>query len=381
MQCKKNNDDDDSKNTKYSLFQQLLLSPHSTWLFQLKDGSFREEYRMYNVEHESILYPIAVSATALLLWPFFVCMAYISRHHIKDYVLSILVCFTDLAVAILGAMIGYTHYKIKKLKNEIQIEQPTGSFSTEENSITVTSSLKESCDGELVSNESAKQDPTQIPCVDTTHPSMNLQITQWYKILDIIRSLYLLFFHVAIVCYAFRRNFGTICSNEDLLRHHDGFDSTITTRNDDDLQSSHEFRHMLNITFCGNIPEHYFPWDSLYLLSVAPIMMTTAFPSIDILIIWIQLITSIATFTIICIFQGHLPPITFIVMWLVANIFIIAQLQLDKIHRFYMHLQLKSLLVQNEKDAEAFHVNEMRFLIANVAHDLKTVRNCKFLLC
>ena len=51
----------------------------------------------------------------------------------------------------------------------------------------------------------------------------------------------------------------------------------------------------------------------------------------------------------------------------------IRDVQLRNITIFFTQRRLKEALLENEKMQEANHANEMRSMIGNVAHDLKTV--------
>ncbi len=363
----------------FSLWKQLIASPHSTWFFQLKDQTLREAYRSYNIQHESTLYPLVFSLTAFVVEPFFFGMSYVSRNNRADLALSVSMTIMDAAVVILGLVIAYIRFYIGSLQRSLDKLQSSSSSSQPIPDSGTNNS--DEIGGIIKDSESAKTDTlqrsdskinTSNPQLDDERHELERLIEKWYHYLSIVGHIYLFIFQLAVLCYAFCRNFVTICTLS-----HDNGEYSIHDDIDRMPWNTHgnEFRAALNVIFCGNVPEHYFPMDGMYMLTVSPIIMAVAFPSIDISLIWMQLSSSIAAVILICAIKNHLPPVTYILLWLVVNIFVVAQLQLDKIHRFYMHLQLKSLLVQNEKEAEAFHVNEMRFLIANVAHDLKTVRN------
>ncbi len=55
-------------------------------------------------------------------------------------------------------------------------------------------------------------------------------------------------------------------------------------------------------------------------------------------------------------------------------ILLIIQLHLQRVQTFLHKRDLKELLEENERNADANHAMEMRHMIGNVAHDLKTVR-------
>ncbi len=55
-------------------------------------------------------------------------------------------------------------------------------------------------------------------------------------------------------------------------------------------------------------------------------------------------------------------------------ILVIVQLHLQRVQTFLHKRDLKQILEENERNADANHAMEMRHMIGNVAHDLKTVR-------
>jgi signal transduction histidine kinase len=71
--------------------------------------------------------------------------------------------------------------------------------------------------------------------------------------------------------------------------------------------------------------------------------------------------------------NGYSPSIIIFVLWIFGSVFLIADLQMARIKSFLLFLKLNDAIQENARLAEEFHSSEMRFLIANVAHDLKTV--------
>jgi hypothetical protein len=77
-----------------------------------------------------------------------------------------------------------------------------------------------------------------------------------------------------------------------------------------------------------------------------------------------------------CIYE-FLPNLIPIVVLLV----LFYDLHRQRMQLFLKRRHLKDLLKENERNAEAMHALEMRSMIGNVAHDLKTVRYLFSLLC
>jgi hypothetical protein len=79
-------------------------------------------------------------------------------------------------------------------------------------------------------------------------------------------------------------------------------------------------------------------------------------------------------------FQGHLTSvyIALVVIWLTGGWILFLDLHLQHVKMFFMTKELEITLTQNEKYADQMQAQEMKHLIANVAHDLKTVRKFRF---
>ena len=71
-----------------------------------------------------------------------------------------------------------------------------------------------------------------------------------------------------------------------------------------------------------------------------------------------------------------------IAVWIIISSYAIRNIQFRNVAIFITNLKLQELMLEKERIQEENHANEMRSLIANVAHDLKTVSitliiNCK----
>ena len=213
---------------------------------------------------------------------------------------------------------------------------------------------------ETIQENLQENDPSNIPLEDTnSNDGENASIitSNYFDKLYRVSHYFVIAFQAFIITYSFRRQEGEICLGLDGDHDHD----------------INPFQQLLNYFFCGNVVEGDIPIDVHLLLVIGPIITTVIFPSLDVKHVWLQMFSSIIVFIVISIEMEQIPSGLFLLFWLVTDIFVIGQIQLDKINRFYLHLKLLDLFAQNEKNAEAFHVNEMRYLIANMAHDLKTV--------
>jgi signal transduction histidine kinase len=62
-----------------------------------------------------------------------------------------------------------------------------------------------------------------------------------------------------------------------------------------------------------------------------------------------------------------------VLIWVIAAAIAIRNTQYRNVSIFFTNRKLKEIMLEKERIQEENHANEMRSLIANVAHDLKTV--------
>ncbi len=178
-----------------------------------------------------------------------------------------------------------------------------------------------------------------------------------------ISTLYCIVVQVFNTSYVSRRASGPVC------KYHN--DSVLPA-----------FGTLLNYYFCGGQHEESLvPLDGVILLILSPITMASVFPSINVMWIWLQSICSLLIFILVMALNHHAPSVVILVLWSVGSVYLIADLQLSRIKTFLLFLRLNDVIQENARLADEFHSSEMRFLIANVAHDLKTVSGYSKLNC
>ncbi len=67
-----------------------------------------------------------------------------------------------------------------------------------------------------------------------------------------------------------------------------------------------------------------------------------------------------------------------LLMYVFLSLVLSYEYRRQSLSKFLLSLNLKLLIQENELMADELHANEMRHMIANVAHDLKTVQNLMF---
>ena len=136
---------------------------------------------------------------------------------------------------------------------------------------------------------------------------------------------------------------------------------------------------------CANMAFHYvlacnpenegrtFPFDSACVMMIVPILFAVVYREARIgvnLAAW-----SIVLFSIIfcCVLLESVRPLIFLIFYVVLSVVIMADSFQQYLLFFWLGRQLKKTLEANQKLAEQNKASEMRNMIANVAHDLKTV--------
>jgi hypothetical protein len=62
-----------------------------------------------------------------------------------------------------------------------------------------------------------------------------------------------------------------------------------------------------------------------------------------------------------------------LIIYILAGGMLLYDSQCHDFSLFFLYEQMKQTLAENERKADEIHANEMRHMIGNVAHDLKTV--------
>lgn len=99
-------------------FQKQLISPYTTFYFQLRDQSLRNKYCQFNAEREYILYHVVTLIGMLGCLPFFVSFAFYA-HDVFSLCLSLILCIADISLAVAGSVLVYHSHSIMKAKVSI----------------------------------------------------------------------------------------------------------------------------------------------------------------------------------------------------------------------------------------------------------------------
>ncbi len=108
-------------------------------------------------------------------------------------------------------------------------------------------------------------------------------------------------------------------------------------------------------------------------LFILPFIFFKGLPQTPIKIIWINYILAVITFTTAIIIDSSYRTFPSGFIWMLLTFFAIRDFQVRNMIIFLSTRNVKETMVSKNKAMEENHANEMRSLIANVAHDLKTV--------
>ena len=123
-------------------------------------------------------------------------------------------------------------------------------------------------------------------------------------------------------------------------------------------------------------PEHFL--GTAVMIIVSPVLAFTSIPDTPIEVVWINLFLNFLLFVITAVLKGVERTLIIGVILFLSTLFAVVDVQIRNILLFLTNRKLKEILEENERMADAMHAEEMRHMIGNVAHDLKTVSCTSF---
>ena len=167
--------------------------------------------------------------------------------------------------------------------------------------------------------------------------------------------------------YAIRRSLGIVCD-------HDIGDSNFISEGGNMIQMR-ENQRVVSSIFCGyDKSDDGVPIEVVVASFTLPVAMIVSSPSISIYFIWSQVCVFMTNLSILWSLNQQIPSLYLLLVWLMGTVFVIAKIQCKNVRTYLFIAKLREMLRDNERLAEEFHISEMRYVIANMAHDLKTVR-------
>jgi hypothetical protein len=121
-------------------------------------------------------------------------------------------------------------------------------------------------------------------------------------------------------------------------------------------------------------PNTFVIMHSIFLFFI-PSFFFASMPDLSITAVWnILVLTTCLVVAVAIKLRAH-DCFVILAILLISSSMLIVDLQIHKVRMFLTALQLRDSLAENERNAAAKHVEELRHMIGNVAHDLKTVSN------
>lgn len=110
-----------------------------------------------------------------------------------------------------------------------------------------------------------------------------------------------------------------------------------------------------------------------------PIVYITIIKESRLTIVMSSFFVVLITIAVLCLF--YYPwSFSLIFMWGLLGIFLFVDIHLQNIRTYFLKRKLVEIVVANENMNDINQAIEMRHMIANVAHDLKTVRSIKYII-
>ena len=137
----------------------------------------------------------------------------------------------------------------------------------------------------------------------------------------------------------------------------------------------------INVWTCN--PEHNshaLPQDMMIAAMIYPLIFPLILKSINFTTVVASWVSVIATITAAILVTNSYNSWTSLIIYFPLSLFLICDIQRQNLFSYFGYCKQKWLLAENERLAEENRANELRHMIGNVAHDLKTVRFF-FILC
>ena len=110
-----------------------------------------------------------------------------------------------------------------------------------------------------------------------------------------------------------------------------------------------------------------------FLMFLIPILFFTCLSETPIRWVWINFSLAVLTYMVSMIIKGAFASLPLTLLYMIVGIFIIRDVQFRNLMLYFSNVRLRAVLQENERMAQENRASELRHMIANVAHDLKTV--------
>lgn len=125
---------------------------------------------------------------------------------------------------------------------------------------------------------------------------------------------------------------------------------------------------------CNNFADDgIFPPDTFLIMTMTPFLSVTILRETRIAVIGFCWLAIIASLSVCVIHLASFSSLTLLIIYVILSPMILVDILRSSYQQFYINQRLEKAIRDNEEMAAAERANEMRHMIANVAHDLKTV--------
>lgn len=120
--------------------------------------------------------------------------------------------------------------------------------------------------------------------------------------------------------------------------------------------------------------KHILSWDTGLYLVIPQILFIIIIKDIRFWLSCLSFISVLITILALSI-RYHPRYIGLTIIWGPLIFFLLKEVYLQRVRNYFLNRRIVETLINNENNQAENQANEMRHMIANVAHDLKTVRN------
>jgi len=118
----------------------------------------------------------------------------------------------------------------------------------------------------------------------------------------------------------------------------------------------------------------------LSILSVQPILNLLIFNEPKYLVVITMMLVSNISFFLMCCYYSEIAGIWMIAAWTCVSGIVVQETHLFRVGNFLTVKKLQETIEENKRMQEENRATELRHMIGNLAHDLKTVSSCIFML-
>ncbi len=335
----------DNKTTPSSVSSQL------DYFLRIRNPVLRAQFEDFGIANQTPIFPLICSGLGLVCVIPIMIMVFIidlSADRKEQVILVGLILFSMMITVLSGIVIHYYHNQVRNATLNLPPHEHQPYLQPDTRISPSTDRLVRESSFSSYASAGPMSDAALLHEVEVK----KTWLKRWNMIFIISTQCMLIFFFA-------RRALPGLCDPHNHDHHHPVI-----------------MRTLINAILCG---EHHhandrLPLDAGFTLMLCPLFMITLFPGIDMSFIWISFAASTSIYALVTAFlAAQMPPLISLLLWLVLGIIMVADSQMKNLKSFFINGKLHDLLKENQILASEYHANEMRYLIANMAHDLKTV--------